>query len=30
MVFYHFTEIFMKYLYNLQFASKLGNGYYEF
>jgi len=30
MIFYHFTEILMKYLYNLQFVSKLRKGYYEF
>jgi len=30
MVFYHFNEILMKYLYNLQFVSKLTKGYYEF
>ncbi len=30
MIFYHFNEILMKYLYNLQFVSKLRKGYYEF
>ena len=30
MFFYHFNEILLKYLYNLQFVSKLAKGYYEF
>jgi hypothetical protein len=30
MFFYQFNEILMKYLYNLQFVSKLEKGYYEF